>query len=364
MAGFEGTVWAPGQYRYTLSNRKTEMLDADAKTHAVSRSVHYGLFLVFEGIRFFVREDEGRLQVVFLNIDQNVQRFRDGIAFNLRDDQLDQLPSRSQMMEIFLGYLGHPQLRGFLTEMARNRSQGYLRPFTVDDDQSIGVTFAANPVIRAVAAHYRSYLGEPFHGVAIPWLVRAVGGNGTGCLKLGGNYLLSVKAVQAAKRLNPQAGAALFLDDRPHADLRDRTISEWDSSAAMVGLADGTVIRIPDSPLILPSVTVRGITAILRDMGVRVEERNLTYGELVDRSRAGEVATVASLGTAGILNRVSSLLLVDNDRQPLTTIETDTTSAVFAAFGQARSTYWDIYRGDAEVPAGLDLTHHDVGAAA
>jgi len=340
------------------------MLDADAMTHAVSRSVHYGLCLVFEGIRFFVREDAGRLQVVFLNIDQNINRFRDGIAFNLSDAQQEQLPTQAQILEIFLGYLGHPQLRAFLTEMARNRSQGYLRPFTVDDDQSIGVTFAANPVIRAVAAHYRSYLGEPFHGVVIPWLVRAVGANGTGCLKLGGNYLLSVRAVQEAKRIRPDAGAALFLDDRPYDPLRGRTISEWDSSACMVGLTDGTVIRIPDSPLILPSVTVRGITQILREQGVTVEERNITYGELIDRTLAGEVATIASLGTAGILNRASSLLLLGEDREPVATIESDTEHAVFAALGNARGTYWDIYRGLADVPAGLDLTFHDVGVVA
>ena len=274
------------------------------------------------------------------------------------------LPTAAEVMEIFLGYLGHPRLRDFLTDMARNGSQGYLRPFTVDDDQSIGVTFAANPVIRVVSAHYDSYLGEPFHGVAIPWLVRAVGTNGTGCLKLGGNYLLSVRAVQEAQRIRPDASAALFLDDRPYGPLRDRTVSEWDSSACMVGLTDGTVIRIPDSPLILPSVTVRGIAAVLREAGVTVEERDITYGELVDRAQAGEIATIASLGTAGILNRASSLLLLGDDRQPVANIESDDQHPVFEALGRARQTYWDVYRGRAPVPAGLRLTAHDVGPAA
>ena len=318
------------------------MLPAEAMTHAVSRSVHYGLCLVFEGIRFFVREDQGRLQVVFLNISRNVERFRDGISFNLSDAQQEQLPTASQMMDVFLGYLSHPQLRAFLTDMARNGSQGYLRPFTVDDDQSIGVTFAANPVIRVVTAHYQSYLGEPFHGVAVPWLVRAVGANGTGCLKLGGNYLLSVRAVQEARRIRPDASAALFLDDRPYGPLRGRTVSEWDSSACMVGLRDGTVIRIPDSPLILPSVTVRGITAVLRAAGVVVEERDITYGELVDRALAGEIATIASLGTAGILNRAASLLLLGRDREHLAVIESDVDHPVFEALGHARQTYWDL----------------------
>jgi branched-subunit amino acid aminotransferase/4-amino-4-deoxychorismate lyase len=363
MAGFEGTVWAPGQYRYTLRDGSTEMLPTEAMTHAVSRSVHYGLCLVFEGIRFFVQEEAGRLNVVFVNLPLNIERFRAGISFNLSDAQQGQLPTAPQMLEVFLGYLRHPKMRGFLTEMARDGSQGYLRPFTVDDDQSIGVTFAANPVIRVVSAHYRSYLGEPFHGVAIPWLVRAVGANGTGCLKLGGNYLLSVRAVQEAQRIRPGASTALFLDDRPYGVLRDRTISEWDSSACMIGLRDGTVIRIPDSPLILPSVTVRGITGVLREMGVTVDERDVTYGELVDRARAGEIATVASLGTAGILNRVSSLLLLGDDREALAQIESDTQHEVFERLGAARQTYWDVYRGRVSPPEGLERFVYDVGAA-
>ena len=86
---------------------------------------------------------------------------------------------------------------------------------------------------------------EPFDGVVVPNLVRAVSTNGTGCLKLGSNYLLSVKAVQQAQEVVKSAHAALFLDDRPELPLHTRKITEWDSSCALFALKDGSLIKIP-----------------------------------------------------------------------------------------------------------------------
>ncbi len=353
MAGFTGIEWAPGQLRHALVSGTTEMLPPDAGTPAVSRSVHYGLFLAFEGIRFFVRRGAGGLEVVFVNLPRNLERFREGIRYNLDHPQHELVPTADRLVELFLGYLGHERLRPFVEAMARDGAQGYLRPFTVDDDQSIGVTFPADPVIRIVAARYTSYLGEPFHGVTIPWLVRAVGVNGTGRLKLGVNYLLSVKAVQAARQVRPDATTALFLDDHPERPARDRLITEWDTSCALVALRGGRVVRIPDSPLILPSVTVRGIAALLARDGVAVEERDMSYGELVDRALAGEVVTVASIGTAGILNRCTSLTLLGDDREELGVLRADPDADTYAALGRARAAYWDVYRGEVEPPEGM-----------
>ena len=109
--------------------------------------------------------------------------------------------------------------------------------------------------------------------------------NGTGCLKLGINYLMSVKAVDEAKRVLPEAAAALFLDDHPHDSLESRKITEWDSSCCLFALKDGTVVKIPESNLILPSITIHGMAAILKRMGVNVVEREMTYGELIERSQ-------------------------------------------------------------------------------
>ncbi len=360
MAKFEGIKWADVQVCYELGSKACTYAGADDKVYAVSRSVHYGLFLCFEGIRFYAqRNAEGQIELIFANWRKNLERLQRGVAFGLGRDQQGLVPTIAEMENLFIrDYFGQPGMRSLLEEMADMGAQGYLRPFTVDEEQSIGVTFPARPSIRALACRYDAYLGEPFTGVVVPGLVRAVAGNGTGCLKLGGNYLMSVKAVDAARTVVDEAAAALFLDDNVHGNLMDRRVTEWDSSCALFALSDGTIVKIPESPLILPSVTIQGITALLKDAGVKVEERNLTYGELVDRAQNGGLAAVCSIGTAGILNRADRLVLVDEANTILADHRPDKGHPLWQALTDAKTQYWNVYRGTSPAPAGIELSRY------
>jgi len=361
MAGFEGIKWAASQMRYVLKDKSFDLMGSDGKVFAVSRSIHYGLFLAFEGIRFYCkRKDNGKLTVNFLNLEQNLDRFQRGIAFNLSTAQQPMVPSLEDMKESFLKFFRDPSMHGFFQEMADLGAQGYLRPFTVDEDQSIGVTFPGNPAIRAVVCRYDRYLGEPFSGVVIPNMVRAVDVNGTGCLKLGINYLMSVKAVDAAKNILPGAGSALFLDDQPQAPLESRQVTEWDSSCCLFAFSDGTVVKIPESNLILPSVTIQGICAILTQMGVTVVERDITYGELIERSKRKEVVASCSVGTAGILNRANKVLLIDGAGKTLAIQEANPSHELYGQLGEARTYYWHIYQEKVPVPKGLKLDKYEI----
>jgi branched-chain amino acid aminotransferase len=357
MAKFEGILWAPKQMRYSLVDKEYELLDAGAKVFAVSRSIHYALFLAFEGIRFFCRKNaEGRLEVTFVNWHKNLERFRRSMAFNIGDEQRRLIPSVEELEGIFIHrYFQDPAMRPFFEDMAKLGAQGYLRPFTVDEEESIGVTFPNRPAIRAAVNRYDRYLGEPFCGVVVPNLVRAVGVNGTGHLKLGVNYLISVKAVEAAKRVSPDAAAALFLDDRPYEKLDGRHVTEWDSSCCLFAFRDGTVVKIPESELILPSVTIQSMVTILKSMGVKVEERHVTYGELVAKAKANELIVVASVGTAGILNRCAKLVLVDAKGAIAATHVPDASHPLYAKLAEAREYYWNIYKGAAKPLTGMTI---------
>ncbi len=361
MAGFEGIKWANTQMRYKLADKSFDTMGTDGKVFAVSRSIHYGLFLAFEGIRFFCKKNHrGKYEVIFLNWQKNLERFQRGIAFNLGQKQQWMVPQIEELVEVFMRYFRTPKLAEFFEEMATLNAQGYLRPFTVDEEQSIGVTFPGDPSIRAVVCRYDRYLGEPFSGVVVPNFVRACHINGTGCLKLGINYLISVKAVDEAKKILPEAGTALFLDDRPQDPLETRKITEWDSSCCLFALRDGTVIKIPESNLILPSVTIQGITAILRQMGVPVIERDITYGELIDRSRKNEVVAICSIGTAGILNRAKRLVLVDQSGKIIAEQHADESHPIYQKLGEAKRYYWEIYQEKVPVPEGLRLDKYEI----
>jgi branched-subunit amino acid aminotransferase/4-amino-4-deoxychorismate lyase len=131
--------------------------------------------------------------------------------------------------------------------------------------------------------------------------------------------------------------AALFLDDQPHLPLDTRKITEWDSLCCLFAFMDGTVVKIPENPLILPSVTIQGITAILREMGIAVHERYLAYGELRQRAQAGELVAACSIGAAGILNRCQKLVLVAADGSSAGVHHPQEQHELFSVLGKARN---------------------------
>ncbi|MGD9345207.1 MAG: aminotransferase class IV [Candidatus Aminicenantes bacterium] len=362
MAGFEGVKWATKQMRYVLDGKKFSLFDADDKVYAVSRSIHYAQFLCFEGIRFFCKKNaRSRVEVVFLNWNMNLERFQRGIAFCLASRQQKLVPSPEEMENIFIHqYFRNPSMREFLEEMAEMGAQGYLRPFTFDEEQSIGVTFATQPSIRAVACRYDRYLGEPFSGVVVPNLIRAVAANKTGCLKLGINYLMSVKAIDEARKLLPEAASVLFLDDRVDKKLLDRAVTEWDSSCCLFAFRDGSVVKIPESPLILPSVTIQGLVAILKEMGTPVQERDITYGELLQKVASDELVCVASVGTAGIMNRCDKLLLVNEKGDVLQTHRPDKKHDLYQRLDEAKNYYWNIYQEKVKLPDSMTLSKYSI----
>ncbi|MBP6908986.1 MAG: hypothetical protein KBC18_01010 [Candidatus Saccharicenans sp.] len=363
MANFENAKWAPGQMRYFLHNKSFDLFEAEAKTYAATRSAYYASFLCFEGIRYFChRKENGKLELVLVNWDQNLERFRQSMAFNLSREQQSIVPTKEELEDLFINkYFSNPALRPYLEEMAAKGVQGYLRPFTLDEEHSMGVSFPHYPAIRAVTCMYDRYLGEPFTGVVIPNLIRAIGANGTGCLKLGVNYSMSIKAIDEAKSITPEAAAVLFLDDKPYLPIEQREITEWDSSCCLLGLQDGTIVKIPESKLILPSITIKGMVAILKSQKIKVEERPFTFGELLDRVKKNELVAVASVGTAGILNRAEKLVLVDNSLKIIAQHIPVKTHPLYDKLKEVRDYYWDVYRGKAEPLPGLKVFRYEIG---
>jgi hypothetical protein len=97
------------------------------------------------------------------------------------------------------------------------------------------------------------------------------------------------------------------------------------------------------------------MVTILKDMGVKVEERHVTYGELVGRIQANELVVAASIGTAGIMNRCQKLLCVDESNAVTATHVVDTEHPLYAKLAEAKAYYWDIYKEKAKLPAGMKL---------
>jgi len=95
-------------------------------------------------------------------------------------------------------------------------------------------------------------------------------------------------------------------------------------------------------------------------MNVNVIERDILYGELIEWARNNQVVTICSVGTAGILNRAQKLVLVDESRKVITEQIADENHELFKKCGDARTYYWDIYRGKVPVPDGMALNTFEV----
>jgi hypothetical protein len=169
---------------------------------------------------------------------------------------------------------------------------------------------------------------------------------------------MSVKAIDEARKILPGAAAALFLDDRLDKKISDRAVTEWDSSCCLFAFRDGTVVKIPESPLILPSVTIQGLVAILKEMGTPVQERDITYGELIQKVESDELVCVSSVGTAGIMNRCDKLLLVDENGDVLKTHIPDKGHDLYLRMDEAKTHFWNIYQEKAKLPDGLTLNKY------
>ena len=117
MAGFEGVVWAPKQMQYGIHSGTFRIVDGDAKVYAISRSLHYGLFQVFEGIRFFCAPAKDGAEIRFVNLKSNLKRFRNGILYSVSQKDQSFVPSETQLLEIFLSYFRSAELQDFLLKM-------------------------------------------------------------------------------------------------------------------------------------------------------------------------------------------------------------------------------------------------------
>jgi branched-subunit amino acid aminotransferase/4-amino-4-deoxychorismate lyase len=184
--------------------------------------------------------------------------------------------------------------------------------------------------------------------------------NQTGCLKLGTNYLISVKAVEMAQSIHKEAGAALFLDDRPDLPIMTRSVTEWDSSCCLFALEDGTIIKIPEGPLILPSVTIQGVCALASREGLRVVEREVPYGELVEWAQSGALVAICSIGTAGILNRCRSLHLRDDKEKTIFIHHAQMEHPIFHKLQNIKERYWNMFLGTEKIPAHIPTNVYTV----
>lgn len=247
---------------------------------------------IFEGLKAYTTE-EGH--IVTFRPDLNAERMEDS-AKRLEMPVFSRerfLEAISQVVEANADYV--PPYGSGATL--------YLRPYMFGSSPVIGVKPASEYQFRVFATP----VGPYFKGGAKPLTIRVsdfdrAAPNGTGHIKAGLNYAMSLHAIVSAHEEG--------YDENMYLDPSTRTkVEETGGANFLFVTKDGKVVT-PKSDSILPSITRRSLMQVAKDyLGLEVEEREVLLSEL------GDMAECGLCGTAAVISPVGKI--VDHGREIL-----------------------------------------------
>ena len=174
----------------------------------------------------------------------------------------------------------------------------YVRPFMFATGNVIGVAPADEYQFRILVTPVGPYFKGGLKPIklCVAKYDRAAP-HGTGNIKAGLNYAMSLKPTMDAHR----AGFAenLYLDSE------SRTYVEETGGANVLFVAkDGTLV-VPQSHTdsILPSITRRSLVQVAEDLGIKVDQRPVTWAEVAE----GEFVECGLCGTAAVISPVGEI---------------------------------------------------------
>lgn len=169
----------------------------------------------------------------------------------------------------------------------------YLRPYMFGINSVIGVKPAEEYQFRM----FGTPVGPYFKGGAKPLTIKVsdfdrAAPRGTGHIKAGANYAMSLHAIVTAH----QEG----YDENMYLDPATRTKVEETGGANFLFVTKDNKVVTPKSDSILPSITRRSLMAVAKDyLGLEVEEREVLLEEVKDFAECGLCGTAAVISPVG-----------------------------------------------------------------
>lgn len=249
---------------------------------------HYGAE-VFEGLKAY-RTPSGKVQL--FRPDQNFIRLNNS-AERLSLPQIDRefaLKALKELVKVDEDWV--PSQPG---------TSLYIRPFLFATDVALGVHGTHNARYVVILSPVGNYYKEGLNPVKIMIEtddVRTVRG-GTGYAKCGGNYAASTRAGDKAEKKG--FSQVLWLDG-----VERKYIEEVGSMNVMFKIGD-TVVTPKLTGSVLPGITRKSCLEIMKEEGVKAEERLLSVDELVDACESGKLVEAWGTGTAAVVSPIGEL---------------------------------------------------------
>ena len=169
----------------------------------------------------------------------------------------------------------------------------YIRPYMFGTNAVIGVKPADEYQFRA----FCTPVGPYFKGGVKPITIRVsdfdrAAPRGTGHIKAGLNYAMSLHAIMDAHRQG--------FDDNMYLDPATRTKVEETGGANFLFVTKDNKVVTPKSDSILPSITRRSLVYVAKEyLGLEVEEREVYFDEVKDFAECGLCGTAAVISPVG-----------------------------------------------------------------
>lgn len=169
----------------------------------------------------------------------------------------------------------------------------YLRPYMFGSNAVIGVKPAEEYQFRVFATP----VGPYFKGGVKPITIRVTdfdraAPNGTGHIKAGLNYAMSLHAIMDAHRQG--------FDENMYLDSKTKTKVEETGGANFLFVTKDNKVVTPKSDSILPSITRRSLIYVAKEyLGLEVEEREVYFDEVKDFAECGLCGTAAVISPVG-----------------------------------------------------------------
>lgn len=174
----------------------------------------------------------------------------------------------------------------------------YIRPLLYAADEFIGVRPSHKYKFIIFTSPVSGYYKGTVKVIIETEFVRAAEG-GIGFAKSGGNYAASLfPAKQALEKGYQQI---LWTDSKEH-----KYFEESGTMNVMFQIKD-RLITPPLSSSILAGITRDSILTLARDWGVKVEERRISIGEVIQAHKDGSLQDAFGTGTAATITHISAI---------------------------------------------------------
>lgn len=237
---------------------------------------------IFEGLKAYTTEDG---KVVCFRPDLNAQRLKDS-AERLEMPVFPEEKFIDAVVQTVKANIDYVPPYGSGATL-------YVRPYMFGSNAVIGVKPADEYQFRV----FTTPVGPYFKGGAKPITIRVsdfdrAAPNGTGHIKAGLNYAMSLHAIVDAHNKG--------FDENMYLDPATRTKVEETGGANFIFVTKDKKVVTPKSGSILPSITRRSLMTVAKDyLGLEVEEREVSFDEVKDFAECGLCGTAAVISPVG-----------------------------------------------------------------